>query len=79
MHTVINVLFQVFSVIIIADVIVSYILSPYHPIREFLDKIVHPLLAPIQKIIPPIGGFDFSPVILLLIVQLIARLLLMIV
>lgn len=79
MHTLIYVLFQVFSVVIIADVVVSYFLSPYHPIREFLDKIVHPMLAPIQKIIPPMAGFDFSPVILLLIVQLIARLLLMIV
>jgi YggT family protein len=56
---------------IIADVVVSYFMSPYHPVRSFLDRVIQPLLRPIQRIIPPMMGIDFSPLLLLLLVQLV--------
>jgi YggT family protein len=37
--------------------------------------LVEPLLAPIRRIVPSMGMFDFSPLILLILVQLIAGLL----
>jgi YggT family protein len=49
-------------------------MDPYQPVRLFIDKIVDPMLRPIQRIIPPIGGFDISPLVLLVIIQLIGRL-----
>ncbi|MFN2275231.1 MAG: YggT family protein [Anaerolineales bacterium] len=61
------------SILIIADVLVSYILDPYHPLRRFLDSIVQPLLLPIQRILPPIGGLDLSPLVLLIVLDLISR------
>jgi YggT family protein len=70
-HTVITLL--IFA--IIADVVVSYFMSPYHPVRSFLDRIIQPLLRPIQRIIPSMMGIDFSPLLLLLLVQLIETLL----
>jgi len=61
--------------IIFADVIVSYFLSPYHKVRMTLDRIVQPLLSPIRKYLPPMGGFDFSPLVLLIAVQIVEYLL----
>jgi YggT family protein len=61
------------SILIIADVLVSYFLDPYHPLRRFLDNIVQPLLTPIQRILPPVGGLDLSPLVLLIVLDLISR------
>ena len=63
------------SILIIADVVLSYILDPFHPVRKTLDGIVQPLLAPIQRILPPVGGLDFSPLVLLILLDIVSRLL----
>lgn len=63
------------TILILADVLVSYFLDVYHPIRRFLDSIVQPLLVPIRRILPPMGGLDFSPLVLFFLVELIGRLL----
>jgi YggT family protein len=66
---VIRVLSQVFSLLIIADAALSFILSPYHPVREAMGRILGPIYAPIRRIMPAAGGFDFSPIVMLLIIQ----------
>ena len=63
------------SILIIADVVLSYILDPFHPVRRTLDGIVQPLLAPIQRILPPVGGLDLSPLVLLILLDIVSRLL----
>lgn len=37
----------------------------------YLDRLVSPLLEPFRRVVPPIGGLDFSPLILLFILYLI--------
>lgn len=71
----INVLSQIFVWIVIASAILSFILPPFHPVREALDRIVEPFLNPIRRVVPMAGMLDFSPLILILLVQLVARLL----
>jgi len=61
---------RVISFIVLVDVILSYFMNPYNPIRAFLDKLVEPLLGPIRKIVPPIGGMDFSPLVLIIVLQI---------
>jgi YggT family protein len=68
--TIIRLIFNLLNLIILADIVVSFFLSPYQPIRETLDRIVNPLLNPIRRILPQTGMFDFSPVVLILILQL---------
>jgi YggT family protein len=41
--------------------------SPFHPVMRFLIQITEPLLAPIRRNLPAIGGFDFSLMVALLI------------
>jgi YggT family protein len=65
----IAILSQVLSFAVLAHVILSYFLDPYHPIRQAIDRVVSPMLNPLRRIIPNVGMFDFSPMILLLIIQ----------
>jgi YggT family protein len=67
----INIISQIFVWIVIAAAILSFFLPPYHPVREVLDRIVEPFLIPIRRLVPMVGTFDFSPLILILAVQLI--------
>lgn len=67
---VIRTLATILMVAVIADIILSYVMSPYHPIRSALDKVVQPLLTPIRKVVPLLGGIDFSPLILIILIQL---------
>ena len=56
--------------LVLLHVILSYFMSPYHPIRSFVDRLVEPLLAPIRRVVPLVGMLDFSPIILIILVQL---------
>ncbi len=67
---IVSLVFTVLWIVVLADVIVSWVLDPFHPIRNFLDSIVQPMLDPIRRIVPPAGGIDFSPLVLLIVLQL---------
>ena len=66
----INVVAQLLFWLVFIAVILSYFMDPYHPVRRRLDSIVEPMLAPIRRILPPIGGLDFSPFVLLILIQI---------
>ena len=38
-------------------------------VAHFLDAVTGPILAPIQRVIPPLGGVDISPIIAILLIQ----------
>jgi YggT family protein len=63
---------QIIIYIVIAHVLLSYFVQPDHPIRVAIDRLVLPLLNPIRRIVPLIGMIDISPMILIILVQLIA-------
>ena len=71
----IDIIAKLLSLLVIIHVILSYFVSPYHSIRITLARLVEPMLAPIRKVIPSVQGFDFSPFILILVIQLIEFLL----
>ncbi len=71
----ITLLVNVLTVLLLVYVLLTWIFPPYHPLREALDRIVEPMLMPIRRVLPSMGGLDFSPFVLLLLIQLIGRLL----
>lgn len=75
MTMLISLVAQILFWLVFISVILSYFMDPYHPVRRTLDSIVEPMLAPIRRVIPPIGMIDFSPLILLVLIQLISNLL----
>jgi YggT family protein len=66
---------QILVLLIIVSVILSYFMDPYHPIRRGLDRIVEPMLMPIRRVVPLIGMFDLSPLVLIILIQVIGNLL----
>ncbi|NLG71456.1 MAG: YggT family protein [Chloroflexi bacterium] len=66
----VDTLFRVLTLIVFVDVLLSFFMSPYHPIRQNLDRIVEPMLAPIRRVVPPVSMIDFSPMVLLILLQI---------
>lgn len=50
---------------VLAIIVVSF-LAPQsgHPAVEFLWQLTEPVMAPLRSILPPLGGLDFSPILL---------------
>ncbi len=49
--------------------------DPRNPIVQFLERVTGPILYPLQRIIPPLGGIDLSPLVAMLLIELIKGLL----
>ena len=73
--TIINIVSQLLVLLVFISVILSYFMDPYHPIRRGVDNIVQPMLAPIRRVVPTLGMLDFSPLVLILLIQLVKSLL----
>lgn len=72
---IIQMLGGILSTLVIVSVILSYFLHPYHSIRVTLDRLVEPMLAPIRRVIPPVQMIDFSPIVLIILIQFMETLL----
>jgi len=71
----ISYLSQLLVVLVIVSVILSYFMEPYHPVRRSIDSVVEPMLAPIRRVVPLIGMLDLSPLILIILIQVISNIL----
>ncbi|MCC7059962.1 MAG: YggT family protein [Burkholderiaceae bacterium] len=49
--------------------------NPHAPIAPTIDALTRPFLAPIRRIVPLVGGVDLSPLLLILIIQVLLTLL----
>ena len=73
MVSIINSLAQALVILVFVSVILSYLMDPDHPVRRGVDNLVQPMLNPIRRIVPTMGGLDFSPLVLILLIQFLAR------
>lgn len=55
--------------VVIVSALLSWI-NPHAPLAPLFNIITRPFLNPLQRIIPPVGGVDLSPMVLLLILQI---------
>jgi YggT family protein len=69
---IINTLANLIVLLVVVNSVFSYFLNPYHPVRNALDRLLQPFLAPIRKIVPTVGMFDLSPLILIILVEILA-------
>ncbi len=69
---VLNTLITVYIWIIIIRVLISWVSpDPFNPLVQFLVQATDPVLEPARRIIPTIGPLDISPMIVLLLLQVI--------
>ena len=71
----ISYLAQLLVVLVVVSVILSYFMDPYHPVRRSIDSVVEPMLAPIRRVVPLLGMLDLSPLILIILIQVISNIL----
>jgi YggT family protein len=63
----------VFMGAIFIQALLSWV-SPHHPVGPFFNAFTRPLLKPFQRSVPPIGGVDITPMLVLLLLYLILML-----
>ena len=60
-------LIDLYSVIVLAAVVMSWVRADRrHPLVAIVYRLTEPALAPIRKVLPPVRGLDFSPIVLLI-------------
>jgi YggT family protein len=74
---VITVIFRAYELLILIRVLLSWVnVNPYHPLVQLLYRVTDPVLKPVQRLIPPIGGaIDISPMVVLFLLDILGRLL----
>ena len=60
---------DVFFYAILLQVILSWV-NPQSPISSALNSLTKPILAPIQRILPATAGMDFSPIVAIILIQM---------
>jgi YggT family protein len=66
---VLHLLLNVYMLLIIARAIISWVSpDPYNQIVNFLYRATDPVLRYVQRIIPPLGGIDLSPILVLIVI-----------
>ena len=56
-----HMIIQIFILLVIVQALLSFVMDPYHPIRQKLNQIVDPFLQPIRRVVPPIAKSRFQP------------------
>jgi len=63
-----------FMALLVLEAIFSWV-NPSAPFAPFIRALNAPLLSPLRRLIPPMGGIDFSPLVALIILQVLNRIL----
>ena len=70
--SIIRILCDVLTIIILLRVILSWFSPrPTNILAVILYRVTEPFLAPLRRIIPRVGMFDFSPLVAVILIQLI--------
>ena len=65
-------LIDLYTIVVLAAVVLSWIrLPPDNPVQRLVHMLTDPVLTPARRIIPPFGGLDISPMLVLIALQVI--------
>lgn len=77
LYMVFNIISTILSLLtyaIIIRALLSWIKpNPNNPLVRLLIKVTDPIMRPLERIIPPLGGLDISPFIAIILIQLVQR------
>lgn len=70
--TAIGYVFEALIIMIIVRAFMSFLpqIDRNHPAVRVLDSVVDPILTPFQRMLPPMAGLDFSPILAILTLQI---------
>lgn len=68
---------QLFVLAIFARAILSWFPigrgSPVAAVSDVLSAMTEPVLGPVRRVLPPLGGFDLSPIVVIVVLNIVAR------
>ncbi len=68
-------LISLLALAIFLRAILSWVVrDPYNPVMQFLDQITEPILQPLRQIIPRMGMIDITPLVAIILLQVLALL-----
>ncbi len=71
------ILLDLYAFVVVVRVVLSWVnFSSNNPVVRFTAALTEPVLAPLRRVVPAVGGFDLTPLLLLLLIQLAKRLVL---
>jgi YggT family protein len=63
---------KIFFFALIISVILSWVAQgSYNPVVLLINQLCEPVLAPIRRILPPLGGLDLSPIFAFIAIRLV--------
>ncbi len=66
----VSAILQLFVFLIVARAIGSFFIRDWSTgIARFLWDVTEPVLAPVRRLLPPFGGIDFSPLVVIILLQ----------
>lgn len=69
---IVNTLFSLYVLALMLRFLLAWVRADfYNPVSQFLVKITNPVLVPVRRVIPPIGGIDTASIVVMLLVQMI--------
>jgi YggT family protein len=72
LYDTLRLLLTVYWFALIFVIVLSFIApASYHPAAVLLHQVTEPILAPARRLIPPLGGLDFSPILVFMILILV--------
>lgn len=72
---IVNVVVLVIFIYVLLDLAQAFtrLPEPLVAIHDGLAQVCEPLFAPVRSVLPPMGGIDFSPLITLIVIQVVGR------
>jgi YggT family protein len=65
---------DLYSLVLLASVVLSWVeLSPDNPFVRVVRQLTEPVLQPVRRLLPAMGGFDFSALLVLFAIRLLQR------
>jgi YggT family protein len=73
----VNLAYQALNVLILARIVLSWVpgVGGDHPVVRVVHRLTAPILEPIRRLMPPVGGLDLSPLVAILLLYLVRDLL----
>jgi len=67
--TILNSTFRVLVFAVFVYTLLGYFMDRQNALFQMIGQVVEPMLVPVRKIMPRFGGLDFSPLVLMLLLQ----------
>jgi YggT family protein len=70
---VVRMILYIIMAVLIVQAVLSWV-NPYSPIAPLLNALSRPFLRPVQRIVPPVANVDLSPLVVIIVIQLLLML-----